>query len=65
MLYQDPLDFPPFTVLENFIAGRPGGFFPDRATARKQLLALCERFDFKLDPGSLCRYADHWRAPAA
>ena len=40
MLYQDPLDFPPFTVLENFIAGRPGGFFPDREAARKQFLAL-------------------------
>lgn len=50
MLYQDPLDFPPFTVLENFIAGRPGGFFPDRQGARKQLRALTERFGFDLDP---------------
>jgi simple sugar transport system ATP-binding protein len=55
MLYQDPLDFPPFTVLENFIAGRPNRYFPDRATARKQLLALCERFEFKLNPD---RYID-------
>lgn len=50
MLYQDPLDFPPFTVLENFIAGRPGGFVPDKDSARAQLLALTERFDFDLDP---------------
>jgi len=50
MLYQDPLDFPPFTVLENFIAGRPGGFFPDSESARRALLALTERFGFALDP---------------
>jgi general nucleoside transport system ATP-binding protein len=50
MLYQDPLDFPPFTVLENFIAGRPGGFFPDRQSARQSLLDLCERFGFELNP---------------
>ena len=52
MLYQDPLDFPPFTVLENFIAGRPGGFFPDRESARAHLLELVRRFDFDLDPGA-------------
>ncbi len=50
MLYQDPLDFPPFTVLENFIAGRPGGFFPDSESARRALLALTERFGFALNP---------------
>lgn len=55
MLYQDPLDFPPFTVLENFIAGRPGGFFPDTAAARQTLISLAERFGFHLDPD---RYVD-------
>ncbi len=50
MLYQDPLDFPPFTVLENFIAGRPGGAFPDMDEARAQFLALVERFGFNLNP---------------
>lgn len=55
MLYQDPLDFPPFTVLDNFAAGRPGGFFPDRKTARAQLAALEDRFGFHLDPD---RYMD-------
>ncbi len=52
MLYQDPLDFPPFTVLENFIAGRPGGFFPDSEGARRSFLALAERFGFPLDPNA-------------
>jgi ABC-type uncharacterized transport system ATPase subunit len=55
MLYQDPLDFLPFTVLENFIAGRPGGFFPEADTARKHFLALANRFDFNLSPS---RYVD-------
>jgi ABC-type uncharacterized transport system ATPase subunit len=55
MLYQDPLDFPPFTVLENFIAGRPGGFFPDADVARKHFLGLASRFNFNLSPS---RYLD-------
>lgn len=55
MLYQDPLDFPPFTVLENFIAGRPGGVFPDQQTMRQQFTALAGRFNFGLSPD---RYVD-------
>jgi ABC-type uncharacterized transport system ATPase subunit len=55
MLYQDPLDFLPFTVLENFIAGRPGGFFPNGDAARKHFLALASRFNFNLSPH---RYVD-------
>lgn len=55
MLYQDPLDYPPFTVLENFIAGRPGGFFPDTKTAREVFTEYAMRFGFDLDPD---RYVD-------
>lgn len=55
MLYQDPLDYPPFTVLENFIAGRPGGFFPDTNTARDVFIEYATRFGFDLDPD---RYVD-------
>lgn len=50
MLYQDPLDFPPFTVLENYVAGRSGGFFPDMDAAREEFMALLTRFDFDPDP---------------
>ena len=50
MLYQDPLDYPPFTVLENFIAGRPGGFFPDTHNARQLFNDYAQRFGFDLDP---------------
>jgi ABC-type uncharacterized transport system ATPase subunit len=50
MLYQEPLDFPPFSVLENFIAGRPSGFFPNREVARRQLETQENRFGFHLNP---------------
>ncbi len=50
MLHQDPLDFPVMTVLENFMAGSPGGMVPDKRKARKALKALGEQFGFHLDP---------------
>ncbi len=50
MLQQDPLDIAPFTVIENFIYGRPGGFFVGRRAAAKQLSELSRRFGFELEP---------------
>jgi simple sugar transport system ATP-binding protein len=51
MLYQDPLDFAPMTVLENYITARPKqGFLPDWAAHRAELLRLSRRFGFSLDP---------------
>lgn len=50
MLHQDPLDFPPMRVLDNFLAGRPGGFLPGRAAAAEQLLELERQFGFAIDP---------------
>lgn len=51
MLHQDPLDFPPMSVIDNFVIGRDGqGLIPDRAVARKAMLALQEEFDFHIDP---------------
>ncbi|NCP86534.1 MAG: sugar ABC transporter ATP-binding protein [Anaerolineae bacterium CG_4_9_14_3_um_filter_57_17] len=50
MLHQDPLDFPPMKILDNFLLGRAGGLFPDRKTARRDFLALAAQFDFSLDP---------------
>ncbi|WP_437960747.1 ATP-binding cassette domain-containing protein [Sorangium sp. So ce119] len=65
VLHQEPLDFPPLTVLESFLVARPraGGaarsavsraraaeiFLPRRA-ARDELLALAARFGFSVDP---------------
>ncbi len=62
MLHQDPLDFPPFRLIENFILGSQSGTFKSRGLGRglgigrKQASAdfreLCTRFDFDLDPDS-------------
>lgn len=49
MLQQDPLDVGAFTVLENFIYGRPGGLLPDWQQARAELSQYIRRFDFDLD----------------
>ncbi len=50
MLHQDPLDFPPMRIIDDFILGRKGGLFPDRRRAAKDLRALAEQFGFALDP---------------
>jgi ABC-type uncharacterized transport system ATPase subunit len=47
MLYQEPLDFPQLSVLENFMAGG-SGFSPTRE--RKKLSRLCQDFGFDLAP---------------
>jgi general nucleoside transport system ATP-binding protein len=49
MLHQDPLDFPPMKLLDNFILGRRGGLFPDRRTAAREFRELAAQFDFALD----------------
>ncbi len=55
MLHQDPLDFPPMRVLDNFLLGRSGGLFPNRTTVARDFKLLAEQFDFSLDPD---RYVD-------
>lgn len=49
MLHQDPLDFPPMTVIDNFLIGKPGGFFPNRSRALAELRRLQKEFDFNID----------------
>ncbi len=53
MLYQDPLDFAPLTVLENYISGRPGGFSLGRGAARADLQKHCAALGFSLNPNAL------------
>lgn len=48
MLAQDPLDFPPLTVWENFALG--GGPVLSRRQARERLEAVCRRMGFDLPP---------------
>lgn len=50
MLHQDPMDFPPMRVIDNFILGGPGGLFPNRGRALSEFKALQEKFDFSIDP---------------
>ncbi|VEN74859.1 Sugar ABC transporter ATP-binding protein [Candidatus Desulfarcum epimagneticum] len=50
MLFQEPMDFPGLTVLENFMLGQSGG---DRKTFLKKLEGAMARFNFNLDPGAL------------
>ena len=50
MLHQDPLDFPPLKLIDNFILGREGGLFPDRRSAEQEFRALAAQFDFALNP---------------
>jgi simple sugar transport system ATP-binding protein len=49
MLHQDPLDFPPLTVLDDFILGSPGGPFLGRKKSRREFEELSARFGFELD----------------
>lgn len=52
MLHQDPLDFPPMRVLDNFMLGLPGSLFPNRKEATQDLNLLRKEFGFSLDPES-------------
>jgi simple sugar transport system ATP-binding protein len=52
MLHQDPLDFPPMRLLDNFMLGLPGGLFPNRKHAAQDFNLLKKEFGFSLDPES-------------
>src|SRR4030066_2545736 len=49
MLYQDPLDFPPFNISDNYLLGRDRRVFLDYKTANRELREVMERYDFYLD----------------
>jgi simple sugar transport system ATP-binding protein len=50
MLHQDPLDFPPMKVIDNFIIGQEGGIIPDRKKATKDFLDMSEEYGFHISP---------------
>jgi simple sugar transport system ATP-binding protein len=50
MLHQDPLDFPPLRVIENFTLGKAGGLLPGQGAAMRDFRKLAEQFGFSLDP---------------
>jgi ABC-type uncharacterized transport system ATPase subunit len=49
MLHQDPLDFPPLRIIDNFILGRPGSLFPNRTAAIQEFKHLADQFGFQID----------------
>jgi simple sugar transport system ATP-binding protein len=53
MLHQDPLDFPPLAVLDNFLLGRDDGFMQNRARALADLKKYSAQFGFDIDPYAL------------
>ena len=53
MLYQDPLDFPFLTVLDNFILGQKTGLVGGRQEFGKKLDRLAGNLNFPLNPNAL------------
>ncbi len=49
MLYQDPLDMPPFRVIDNYLLGRNDQMRLDYKSARAELEGLATRYGFELD----------------
>ncbi|WP_374687454.1 ABC transporter ATP-binding protein [Promineifilum sp.] len=52
MLYQDPLDMPPFRVIDNYLLGRNSQVRLDYKSARAELQALAARYGFDIDPNA-------------
>lgn len=52
MLYQDPLDMPPFRVVDNYLLGRSNSVRLDYKTARAELENLAARYGFSIDPNA-------------
>jgi ABC-type uncharacterized transport system ATPase subunit len=50
MLHQDPQDFPPLRIIDNFILGRRGSLFPNRTAAIRDFKQLADQFGFQIDP---------------
>ncbi len=50
MLYQDPLDFPALTVLENYLMGQDIGLIIEKEKYHKEFMDISDHFGFQLDP---------------
>ncbi len=49
MLYQDPLDMPPFKVIDNYLLGRDRKLSLDYQGAVAELTEITSRYEFRLD----------------
>ncbi len=52
MLHQDPLDFPPMKVIDNFLVGSRAGLFPSKNKVAEEITRLAKEFDFQINPDS-------------
>jgi simple sugar transport system ATP-binding protein len=52
MLHQDPLDFPPMQVMDNFIVGQGGSLILSHKGVISEFLELQDQFGFSLDPNA-------------
>jgi ABC-type uncharacterized transport system ATPase subunit len=50
MLHQDPLDFPPMRIIDNFILGRASSLFPNQKSAVREFKLLADQFGVQIDP---------------
>jgi simple sugar transport system ATP-binding protein len=50
MVYQDPLDFPPFRIDENYQLSHDDRFVLDSNKTRQEIVSLGKRLDFPIDP---------------
>ncbi len=55
MLYQDPMDFPLLTVLDNFMLGQSTGISDDRKRFRELFATMASDLSFDLDPDAPVR----------
>jgi ABC-type uncharacterized transport system ATPase subunit len=49
MLYQDPLDFPPFRIIDNYLLGKDSGQVLNYRSAEAELRELTARYGFDID----------------
>jgi len=50
MLHQDPLDFPPMKVVDNFLIGQEGGLLLRKSQVSAEIKRLADQFGFSIDP---------------
>lgn len=50
MLHQDPMDFPPMSVIDNLLVSFQGGLLPDRKLTKNKFIEIASKFDINIDP---------------
>lgn len=53
MVYQDPLDFPPFRVIDNYLLAKDKKLVLNYQSAKKEMKNLLSKYNFDVDPDYL------------